>query len=242
MRPSESPWSREKGPTAIGRSVCTLAGEGPVPGTSLLRTSGANLRHHEQERGSRRRAGLGDMAERETPPQECTGDGRTDGRRDGHESLGTDGEEGRGTQSCQPGGGSGSWRLDLVWNVGAGAKASAGRAVGTGQKHLRERTAASGRSDGWFSFGKLHGCEPASPASPPPPPPPPQREGERTGDPDDPCPEWIATERLRTGGPRGAPRVRPLCEQVDGARGHECKTRASDNTMGPPGSALVTLE
>lgn len=110
--------------------------------------------------------------------------------------------------------------------------------MGTGQKHLRERTEASGRSDGWFSFGKLHGCEPTSPASPPPP----QREGERTGDPDDPCPEWIATERLRTGGHRGAPRVRPLCEQVDDARGHECKTIASDNTMGPPGSALVTLE
>lgn len=138
----------------------------------------------------------------------------TDGQRDGHESLGTAGEEGRGTQSCQPGGGSGSWDgLDLVWNVGAGARASAGRAVGTGQKHLRERMAASGRTDGWFSFGKLRGCVPASPASPPPP----QREGERTGDPDDPCPEWIATEHLSAGGHRGAPRARPLCEQVDGA-------------------------
>lgn len=78
MRPSESPWSRERAPKPSGRSVCTPAGEGPVPCTSLLRTSGANLRHHEQEQGSHRRAGLGDMAERETPPQECTGDGRTD--------------------------------------------------------------------------------------------------------------------------------------------------------------------
>ncbi|XP_036159753.1 uncharacterized protein LOC118653168 [Myotis myotis] len=44
---------------------------------------------------------------------------------------------------------------------------------------------------------------------------------ERTRDPDDPCSEWTATERLRTGGRRGAPGARLLCEQVDDARGHE---------------------
>lgn len=82
----------------------------------ILRTSGANLRHHEQERGSRRRAGLGDMAERETPPQECTGDGRTDGMMDTRASGQPERrEEGRRVVSLAEGPVRGDWTWFGTW-------------------------------------------------------------------------------------------------------------------------------
>lgn len=101
--------ARERAPQAVESEPVRSrggTGPGPVPCTSLLRTSGANHRHHEAERGGpvegARAAGLGDTAERGTP-QECAGDGRTDRGTDGHGSweLGAGRGGGRrGTLTC----------------------------------------------------------------------------------------------------------------------------------------------
>lgn len=98
--------ARERAPKSHRMGACALLGEEWCCACHFSGLQEPTSRHHEGERGPRRRAGLGDVAERETQAQECTGHGWMGGRRDGCESLGTgqeEGEEGRGVVSLAEG-------------------------------------------------------------------------------------------------------------------------------------------
>lgn len=96
VRPSVAVVARERAPRPLGRSVCRAHQfSGPQePISDIMNKTGLAQAGGARGHGRARDAAPGVHR------------GRTGGRRDGHESLGTAGEEGRGAQSCRPGGGS----------------------------------------------------------------------------------------------------------------------------------------